>query len=110
MTETAFTPGPWQIIESKGFNKEVWRSIKGVISVDSFMRSAWGERECHHGVKISVPNANLIKASPDLYAALEETLASCERLSGVSRDDDVDETSIIGKARAVLKMARGESD
>jgi hypothetical protein len=78
------TPGPWRIgaLES------------GQAAVDGVGGDVTGW--------VSIPDAHLIAAAPDLWDALE----TLERLSGSSMATD-DPARVA--ARAVLKRARGES-
>ena len=55
---------------------------------------------------VDEPDGFLLKAAPDMLAALEDLLSSAEELSYAC--DDVDEP-IKDKARAALAKARGEA-
>jgi hypothetical protein len=89
MTET-FTPGPWQYIQDK-WNHPYFAGPDnwGVLVGDG------GE-----GFHVSVADAHLIAAAPDLYAVVEE-FARLNRTMTVSE--------IMDAAHAALKKARGET-
>ena len=69
MSETRWTPGPWQITEPNGQGNGI-----SIVGPDEWPRlpEAW------LGIKVTsaeqIANANLIAAAPDLYEALENTI------------------------------------
>lgn len=107
MTETRFTPGPW---ECKQVPTSAGRAFR--IGKDAMLDP--GPRGCciiyddyGHGTNERMANANLISAAPDMYAALEMAYEALDTFS-VGDDDLVTEAPILA-ARAALAKARGES-
>lgn len=85
-----WTKGPWGAGRYGGSKEDNW-----------FVRSADGQKVAGRGgPPISEAHAKLFAASPDLYDALEETLAIAERN---------EQGGFAVRARAALAKARGES-
>lgn len=111
MSETRFTPGPWECKQVPTSSGRAFR-----IGKDAMLEP--GPRGCciiyddyGHGTNERSANAALIAAAPDLYAALDELLDSfVEDLMevGYSEADLVDYETVV-KARAAIAKARGES-
>lgn len=89
MSDTKFTPGPWRVIDEHQFIA-VQRGRSGGFAVEGL------------SLEQARADANLIAASPDLYAALEDLIAYVEDGYG---DDESNEGMAAHKA---LKKARGE--
>lgn len=101
MSETKFTPGPWEI-KSRFVGPLVIASDDVEVAHVGLYHESWAQ---------CVKNATLIAAAPDLYAALDRVLDAyvSERLWNGASTWDVDNRVVIG-ARAALARARGETD
>lgn len=82
MSETRFTPGPW---EARGLS--IWQPGKTALSIASVTQHQPAAKA----------NAHLISAAPDLYDSLAQLL-----------DDPDNETENRAFARRMLAKARGE--
>lgn len=104
MTETKFTPGPWQTHISE---------VRGDLCVIS--ERAWICGEILNRVR-SIPeeearaNAHLIAAAPELYAALETAIEEINHLRKFAGDNGamIDDTDFV-EGIAALAKARGEA-
>jgi hypothetical protein len=102
MSETRWTPGPWNIIEGDS-----------VVFIESAKRKIAATNHApywHHFSEIDLANAHLIAAAPDLYAALDAITARYVSIA-VSGDcgfwNPENEPEVVA-ARAALSRARGE--
>lgn len=105
MNETKFTPGPWRMIaDDTGGQFAGWPSVVATPERDlaivhraGFKQEYWeGE-----GLRVSLANAKLIAAAPDLYAALAEM---CRQFTY----GNPDQRAAISAGLAALDKARGE--
>jgi len=116
MSETKFTPGPWEICKDGACPcKQIW-SIPGdfpvatgngvhIGAVHQHMADAPDLIYASLSDETRKANAALIAAAPDLYAALERIVESVAR--GTS--GDVCQTFDFDDARDALAKARGET-
>lgn len=100
MSSAKFTPGPWSVGRRDMGDGKLGRYIdpkrgQPVARVLCDPRKA----------AVNDANADLLAASPEMYAALEESVWA---LSGESYDPDRFEKAIV-TARAALAKARGEA-
>ncbi len=108
MSETKFTPGPWYA--SDLFVDSVGGNGRPSLEICDLHNSLFGKE---------VPaNAHLIAAAPELYEALEETLAVIEdylswsedaRVMGEMEINAFQSDGRIEVVRAALAKARGET-
>ena len=91
MSEPKHTPGPWFIgaLES------------GQAAVDAASGDVTGW--------VSIPDAHLIAAAPDLYSALVEFLSASNVPEIMTREETLRLIRAEDAARAAIKKARGES-
>jgi len=94
MSDTRFTPGPWQVRERDERTVDFRRSIRDASG------NVVSPRNPH--------DAALIAAAPDLYDALTECVAQIEYLHGKFQETGTGVTSI-ARANAALRKARGET-
>lgn len=97
MTETKWTPGPWQALFEQGLRADFYH-IRSVEHPD--WRICTGPNWANEHTAENIANAHLIAAAPDLYEALEAAIATdmtMDRWVAVVRD-----------AKAALSRARGE--
>lgn len=98
MSETRFTPGPWELTQQYlgmgtcTLGTQIWQQMG--------YRIAFTEGQ-NVGASTELANARLIAAAPDLYAALESILQYCAPLS-----EQQDQSRL--SAFAALAKARGE--
>lgn len=110
MTQTAHTPGPWQVVPwssgEPGFNiTGAMHNRAGlhhdtcdmVCTVDSLCGNPW-----QHGAAENAANARLIAAAPDLLAACETAEKS------LLSDNPLDFKSGLNAIRAAIAKAKGE--
>ena len=110
MSETKWTPGPWEWQELMPEDKD-WGMCEITASDDNFVCTA----------VIGVDNARLISAAPDMAEALKELMSEIDRhgkLGDRGHDDDdvwlgdasgVVRTGAVRRARTALAKARGET-
>lgn len=108
MTETKFTPGPWEALFDKRRDNY---SIFGGASKGA--RHWIANTKCESTPRDHAANAHLIAAAPELYAALEGAIGALEYSVDCARDDgnneDIDfAQSKLDAALLVLATARGE--
>ncbi len=129
MSEPKFTPGPWRWDypeETPDWGDEgPWlRAVDGSVVLEGWGYDAWGivlpgwnfdgyriERPDGGSVP-DTPDAALIAAAPDLYAALEACAADLAELAavfGAKGNDMSQEQSHLDEADAALAKARGGS-
>jgi hypothetical protein len=104
MSETKWTPGPWEIRRSKlatdgAFDYAVSAGDVPVIA------EAFG-RDAHGGWPPAEANAHLIAAAPDLYAALVAALEYVALYESEHMSNKA--LAVHQKGRAALARARGE--
>jgi hypothetical protein len=103
MTDHKFTPGPWRLEHGLGFDNTDMHSVKG----------ANGDLVCDnehyypHGV--SLEDARLIAASPDLLAACEAALYFHEEQQRDYGGLDPDLATQIERVKAAIAKALGKS-
>lgn len=111
MTKAKHTPGPWQIVIDDDGNPLSGRPMVAaapeldcaIVHWDGFVQSYWrsarGDKEIH-------ANARLIAAAPDLLKALEELADLFDAMvSGEYRPDSY----TTQPARAAIAKAKGET-
>lgn len=102
MSDTKWTPGPWEWYSSNSYNR------LGTADDYSVLLYAVTYRDGVAGIEWkNSADAHLIAAAPELYEALEELFDAewmvCNDYGGKRRE------IVIDKAEAALKKARGES-
>lgn len=108
MTDTMFTPGPWEILHQ---DKERWDII--AMQLDPWRKLAVVSCAHTHLIqpKECEANATLISAAPDLYAALEncqQYVVAWQLEYGTKpKDDHADKT--LRDIKNALAKARGET-
>lgn len=90
MSAPRFTPGPWRVVVTDDGGSMVHGESTAIATV-------WG--------RDSGPNAHLIAAAPQLYAALAEAMGL---LVSFENNDDPSAEAIVDRARAALAKARGD--
>lgn len=97
MTETKFTPGPWDVEEMPS----------GRVTVTAGQFFICGD-ENSYGVIDA--NAHLIAAAPELYEALETAIEEIKHLRKLAGDNGamIDDTDFV-EGIAALSKARGEA-
>lgn len=118
MSETKWTPGPWEI--TSGFIGP----LKIVASVDKSIDRSGKMEVAHVGAETfdqCRANARLISAAPDMAGALKELMSEIDRhgkLGDRGHDDDdvwlgdasgVVRAGAVRRARSALAKARGET-
>lgn len=122
MSETKFTPGPWDFLEAHNRDDE-WSMSKplticggdnddlaNIYSADDSLVSITREQ--------AIANAHLIAAAPELYATLEPFARKADEFADDETDDlpatyENGELFSVGdfrRARAALRKARGDSE
>ena len=113
MTETKFTPGPWeahdgQIWETYPDIDDQWRFKK--VLADIRHNTGWPK---HQKIEGSEANAHLIAAAPELYAALEWYAEQSRLARSIYSEGDEGRHALASdggeKALAALAKARGET-
>ena len=98
MTETKFTPAPWELHER-------YNGILDIGKEGDFDDETGCNKVIAHAIDTE-SNANLIAAAPDLYVALEEILELCFFIAPDIQSNLIDNAN---KALAkALAKARGE--
>jgi len=90
VSETKWTPGPWEVID------DYW-----IVGPDGGIAEAF--HNLYDGTEAA--NAHLIASAPDLYEALS---MARDRLSELQGGEDAITQSVIGLADCVMRQARGE--
>lgn len=98
MSETKFTPGPWEAVSFNGNSLVVTELIVNEKEAIALLGTC-GEKE--------QANAHLIAAAPDMYEALEAAVSEYGKPGGPWNVPSEPGTWI-DKARAALAKARGE--
>jgi len=108
MSETRFTPGPWAVADGEVHDKGyLVITAKGMGPHTPLARVGGADWD-----DASRPDAHLISAAPDLYAALEAARAQLVTHCGEPDDSlygDQIHAQTIKLIDAALKKARGES-
>lgn len=73
------TPGPWEIMESANALVVMGADSKHVVIVPLFReyewdKEEWGDLNLEERNRVSIANAQLIAAAPELYEALENLI------------------------------------
>lgn len=100
MSDTKFTPGPWELVSLSGYGNPF--SVRMPYIADTAKPD-----QTHYGIQ-SIrrrEDANLVVAAPELYKALEETERYFSEADGI----DEDEYLYRQRVRAALARARGEA-
>jgi hypothetical protein len=104
-----WTPGPWEVFRS-GPGLEV-KTVYGRLGMD---RSQLIPAVVMPGVNAEA-NARLIAAAPDMWAALVDLIDFLENegirdaLEWLTAEEDARLAMILGRARAAVAQARGET-
>lgn len=99
MSDTKFTPGPWEIMEHSWSHIGVYAGDKGITALDIY-NEATEENEADLGAEM-LANSSLIAAAPDLYEfAAEFVEAWADGMAG--------DSSLLDKAKAAIAKATGE--
>lgn len=108
---TKWTPGPWVLIDSPD-NDDAAHCVDAIDPKDGVIFevcAVWGEGRFEARTEMSLANAHLIAAAPDLYEALESSIPMLDQLlrdSGISEDEI---GGILYPKITALAKARGES-
>jgi hypothetical protein len=120
--EPKFTPGPWEWKDDYQFNEHADHSFSRPEECENFQAGrmklvgqtgrqvvldAWGAYADDLGLDIKRPDAHLIAAAPDLYAALDRIQSSYQRIFSGGAERAMTET--LEEARSALAKARGET-
>lgn len=99
MSDTKWTPGPWEVRRKERFNDHVYHVFGDGMHVNACIANTayWLDSD---SFSESRANAHLIAAAPELYEALDDCV---KQLRGIASPMDVPES-----ATAALKKARGE--
>lgn len=105
MTETKFTPGPWELVSLSGYGNPF--SVRMPYIADTAKPD-----QTHYGIQ-SIrrrEDANLVVAAPELYAALEAAIEEINHLRKFAGDNGamIDDTDFV-EGIAALAKARGEA-
>ena len=98
MSETKFTPGPWEVSRQGSFLNVFRIETKSPITAN-------------HAMSSSEPNRNLIAAAPEMLGTLDNVLSVLLDLDQdhLSRREEKMVCDAIQEIEAVLAKARGES-
>lgn len=107
MSETKFTPGPWNWMLVKPVRHIYVKRRTGLLAHSGFVACTYGADTNRLTDSDDEANANLIAAAPELFTALDEALKAYD-----SAAYDSDEFILLAQAfhfaRAALRKARGE--
>ena len=116
MSDLKATPGPWEAVtkdDPRGQPVGYYPGLVAIISGEPHLSVVASPEGRETSPEEWGPNAHLISAAPDLYAALEELLGTDEHPNTGNLKLDMEERERAGKAReaayAALAKARGES-
>lgn len=114
MTDTKFTPGPWETFPAANYNGFAI-APKGVLPTLAAVERPKGIANTINITAFNFPgateaNAHLIAAAPELYAALEAAIEEINHLRKFAGDNGamIDDTDFV-EGIAALAKARGEA-
>ena len=101
----SYTPGPWEVTESANAIVVMGSNAQHVVIIPLFKEYAWSKEEweglnLEEKNKVSIANARLIAAAPELYEALESLI---DFLFHEKKNRQA-----ILRAKAALAKARGD--
>lgn len=107
------TPGPWKITESANAIVVMGPNAQHVVIIPLFKEYAWSKEEweglnLEEKNKVSIANARLIAAAPELLEVIREAVDSAEREMAKGRKASPGLATWLEKARAALAKARAD--
>jgi hypothetical protein len=102
MSETKFTPGPWEYIPSNKHHGPYVCGPFGGDICDCYIRNGGTSRPIHFQSDCADANAQLLAAAPELYATLAEIRQWMDAEMGAW------DAKFIAQIDALLARARGE--
>lgn len=108
MSDTMFTPGPWELFEVGGKHKHLCPSKNGTSILTVSLEYITDDGEPDYFGSVYYPaDAYLIAAAPDMYEALEMAILEYGKPGGPWSVPSKPGTWI-DKAKAAIVKARGE--
>lgn len=108
MSETKFTPGPWDLFEVGNKIKHLCPAKDGTSLLTVSLEYITDDNEAtYFGSVYNPADAHLIAAAPDMYKALERIEPIIEVLAMFSPDHE-SSGSIAAAVKSAIAKARGE--